>query len=61
MVAYMGTYETNQHYVIQQEHDCCEFICDLTLAECVVPEIADVLDLRVLHDKFMHRQRSDVE
>lgn len=53
--------ETDKHNVIGQEHDAGEMICSTTLVEGVVAEIADVHDLRVLHDVLVHRDRSDVE
>lgn len=53
--------ETNQHNVIQQQHNRCELVCDLALAKGVVAKVADILDLGVLHDEFVHGHRSDVE
>lgn len=59
--AHTDTYKANQHDVIQQQHDCCKLIRDFALAKCIVAKVADVLDLRVLHDEFVHCQRSDIK
>ena len=46
--------EADQHDVVGQKHETGKFIGNLGLAECVVPEVADIADLRMLHDKFVH-------
>ena len=53
--------EADEHDVVEQQHDGGEFVGDFGLAEGVVAEVADVFDLRVLHDEFVHGQRCDVE
>lgn len=47
--------------VVEQQHDSSEFVGELALAKCVVSKVADVFDLRVFHDEFVHGQRGDVE
>lgn len=46
--------ETDQHDVVEQQHDGCELVRDLALAESVVAEVANVHDLGVLHDELVH-------
>jgi hypothetical protein len=53
--------KADEHDVIEEEHDGGEFVGDFGLAEGVVAEVADVFDLRVLHDEFVHGQGCDVE
>lgn len=53
--------ETNQHDIVGEQHESSELICDLALSKGVVSEVADIPDLWVFHDEFVHRERSDVE
>ncbi len=53
--------ETDEHDVVEEQHDCGEFIGNLALAEDVVAEIANVFDLGVLHDVFVHSNGGDPE
>jgi hypothetical protein len=47
--------EADEEDVVGQQHESREFVCDATLSKGVVSKVADVLDLRVLHDEFPHR------
>lgn len=53
--------ETNKQDVVGQEHEGSEVVGGVTLAEDVVAEIADVLDLRVFHDVVVHSDGGDPE
>ena len=53
--------EANEHDVVSEQHECSEVVCDHALAKDIVTEVADVVDLGVLHDELVHRDRGDPE
>ena len=53
--------ESNQHNVVGEQHETGEFICNLALSANVVSEVADIPDLGVLHDEFVHGDGGDPE
>jgi hypothetical protein len=46
--------EPNEEDVVGKQHESAELISNAVLAKDIVAEIADVLNLRVLHDVFVH-------
>ena len=53
--------EADQEDVVGEEHEARELVGDAGSPERVVPEVADVSDLGVLHDEFPHGHRRDPE
>jgi hypothetical protein len=53
--------EADQENVVREQHEAGEFICNFASSEGVVAEIADVFDLGVLHDEFVHRDARNPE
>lgn len=47
--------ETDQQDVVGKEHESGEVVCNHGFAKDFVAEVADVFDVRVLHDITMHR------
>lgn len=46
--------KADEHDVVQKQHDGRELVRNLALAESIIAEIADVLDLGILHDELPH-------
>ena len=53
--------EADEQYIVGKQHETSKLVGDLALAEGVVSKVADVADLRVLHDKLVHGDGSDPE
>lgn len=53
--------EADKHDVVCEQHEGGEMVSNPTLSKDVVAKVADVSDLRVEHDVFVHGQRGDVE
>jgi len=47
--------------IIRQQHESGKLVSDPGFAESVVAEVANIFDLRVLHDEFVHGEGGDVE
>ena len=53
--------ESNQHDIVGEQHESSELVSDSAFSKSVISEVADVLDLGVLHDVFVHCHRRDPE
>lgn len=53
--------ETDQEDVVGEQHESGELVGDARLAKCVVSKVADVSDLGVFHDEFVHGHGGDPE
>lgn len=53
--------EADKDDVIGKQHEGCEMVGNSALAECIITKIANVHDLRMFHDKFVHGDGGDPE
>lgn len=51
----------NEQDIIRQQHESGKLVSDPGFAESVVAEVANIFDLGVLHDEFVHGEGGDVE
>ena len=53
--------ESNEQDIVGQQHEPRKLISYSALAKSVIPEIANVFDLGMLHNEFVHGHRSNPE
>lgn len=53
--------ESDKQDIIRQQHKRSKVVGNPALAECVVAKVANILDLRVLHDELVHGDGGDPE